>query len=87
MVTYSLNPYVSFVESRLIPGFVQQAVFHRLTGELVEPGERIYSRLLAAKSGTEISFGGDGDVELQQLIQRGFLILAGYDPLAPLLDH
>ena len=87
MVTYSLNPYISFVESRLIPGFVQQAVFHRLTGDLVEPGERIYSRLLAAKSETEISFSGDGDIQLQQLIQRGFLIPASYDPLAPLLDQ
>jgi len=87
MVTYSLNPYVSFVESRLIPGFVQQAVFHRLTGDLVEPGERIYSRLLAAKSGTESSFTGDGDIQLHQLIQRGFLIPASYDPLAPLLDQ
>ena len=87
MVTYSLNPYISFVESRLIPGFVQQAVFHRLSGDLVEPGKSVYSRLLAMKSGTEISFTGDGDVQVQQLIQRGFLIPAGYDPLAPLLDQ
>lgn len=83
MVTYSLNPYISFVESRLIPGFVQRAVFHRLTGELIEPGERVYSQVFAMKS--EIDFNSaDG---MQLLIQRGFLIPAGYDPLAPLLDQ
>lgn len=67
MPTYGINPYISFVESRLIPGVVQHAAFHRLTGELIEPG-------------------ADGFPQ-QQLIQREFLIPAGYDPLAPLLDH
>src|SRR6185503_14891371 len=87
MVTYSLNPYVSFVESRLIPEFVQQAVFHRLTGELVEPGERIYSRLLATKSLSEDDFNGADGFQLRQLFEREFLIPEGFDPLAPLLDQ
>lgn len=92
MVTYRINPYISFVESRLLPEFIQQAVFHRLTGEIVEPGERIYSRLFATKSGNQISLSGDDfnnadGVQWQQLIQRGFLIPEGYDPLAPLLDQ
>ena len=87
MVTYSPNPYISFVESRLIPGFVQRAIFHRLTGELVEPGETIYSRLFGAQPGDQISFSGDGDLQWQQLIQKGFLIPAGFDSLAPLLDQ
>ena len=86
MMTYSLNPYVSFVESRLIPGFVQQAVFHRLSGDLVEPGERIYSRLLLMKSGSQISLNVDEFNHLQPLIQKQFLIPEGYDPLSPLLD-
>ena len=92
MVTYWINPYISFVESRLFPEFVQQAVFHRLTGELVEPGERVYSRLFATKSGSQISlsendFNNADGVQLRQLIQREFLIPEGYDPLAPLLDQ
>lgn len=92
MVTYRINPYISFVESRLLPEFIQQAVFHRLTGEIIEPGERIYSRLFATKSGNQISLSGDDfnsadGVQLQQLIQREFLITEGYDPLAPLLDQ
>jgi hypothetical protein len=86
MMTYSLNPYISFVESRLLPGFVQQAVFHRLTGDLVEPGETIYSRLLVMKLGSQISINVDDFNQLQHLIQKQFLIPAGYDPLAPLLD-
>ena len=92
MVTCWINPYISFVESRLFPEFVQQAVFHRLTGELVEPGERVYSRLFAAKSGSQISlsendFNNADGVQLRQLIQREFLIPEGYEPLAPLLDQ
>jgi SAM-dependent methyltransferase len=92
MVTYRINPYISFVESHLFPEFVQQAVFHRLTGEIVEPGERVYSRLFAAKSGSQISLSEDNlsntdSVQLQQLIQREFLIPEDYDPLAPLLDQ
>ena len=92
MVTYRINPYISFAESRLVPRFVQQAVFHRLTGELVEPGERVYSRMLAAERGSKISlsvddFNNADGVQLRQLIQRGFLIPEGYDALAPLLDQ
>ena len=36
MPTYRINPYVSFIENRLFPGVVQRAVFHRLTGEIIE---------------------------------------------------
>lgn len=67
MPTYGISPYISFVESRLIPGVVQHAAFHRLTGEIIEPGAEGFPQ--------------------QHLIQREFLIPAGYDPLAPLLDH
>jgi hypothetical protein len=40
MPTYSINPYVSSVENRLFPGVVQSAVFHRLTGEIIESGDK-----------------------------------------------
>jgi len=92
MPTFSLNPYISFVENRLFPGFVQQAVFHRLTGELLEPSERVRSLLFANKSGSGIFLSedvfnsGDG-VQLNQLVQKAFLIPEGFDPLAPLLDQ
>src|SRR6187399_1327954 len=93
MLTYRLNPYISFIENRLFPDVVQHAVFHRLTGEILEPGEAVRNLLIAAKSGDPISLNGDvlsslsGDgAQLRQLIQREFLIAEGYDPLASLLD-
>ncbi|HXQ69499.1 MAG TPA: class I SAM-dependent methyltransferase [Pyrinomonadaceae bacterium] len=72
MPTYRINPYIGFIENRLFPGEIQRAVFHRLTGEIIEYD---FTRPLTAD-----------EVQLQQLIQRGFLITEDYDPLAPLLD-
>ena len=91
MFTYRLNPYISFIENRLFPGVVQRAVFHRLTGEILEPGEMVRSQLVAARSGGPISLAGvdlnrGAGLQLRQLIQREFLIPEGYDPLASLLD-
>ena len=40
MPTYSINPYISEVENRLFPGVVQRAVFHRLTGEIIESADQ-----------------------------------------------
>src|ERR1044071_8830420 len=72
MPTYRINPYISFIENHLFPGAIQRAVFHRLTGEIIEYD---FTRSLKAD-----------DVETRQLIQSGFLITPDYDPLAPLLD-
>lgn len=72
MPTYRINPYISFIENRLFPGEIQRAVFHRLTGELIEYD---FTKSLTAD-----------EAQLRQLIQRGFLITEDYDPLGPLLD-
>lgn len=72
MPTYRINPYISFIENRLFPGEIQRAVFHRLTGEIIEYD---FTRPLTAD-----------ETQLRQLIQGGFLITEDYDPLAPLLD-
>lgn len=72
MPTYKINPYISFIENRLFPGVIQRAVFHRLTGEIIECD---FTRSLTAD-----------EVQLRQLIQSGFLITPDYDPLAPLLE-
>src|SRR6185369_14755941 len=84
MTTYSLNPYVSFVESRLFPQFVQYAVFHRLTGEIFEPTERVREVLLAIRSNTQTA--SSDDAQLRPLIDNQFLVTGDFDPLAPLLD-
>ncbi len=73
MPDYSLNPYISFIENRLFPGVVQRAVFHRLTGEVIEHD---FTTSLTAD-----------EAQLRQLVQRGFLIPKDYDPFAPLLDQ
>ena len=85
MPNYSLSPYVSFIESHLIPGFVQRAIFHRLTGEIIEPGEKDYDLLFAIRSGRLIAVNEEDTKH--PLIQGQFLIPDGFDPLASLLDH
>ena len=85
MPNYSLSPYVSFIESHLIPGFVQRAIFHRLTGEIIEPGEKDYDLLFAIRSGRLIAVNEEDTKH--PLIQGQFLIPDGSDPLASLLDH
>lgn len=94
MIAYSLNPYITFIESRLVPGFAKHGVFHRLTGKVFEPTERVRCLLFAAKLGSRISLGEDelnsmgvDGGQLKQLIQEQVLIPEGYDSLAPLLDQ
>lgn len=72
MPTYKINPYASFIENRLFPSVIQRAVFHRLTGEIIEHD-------------FTLSLNADEN-KARQLIQRGILITPDYDPLAPLLD-
>lgn len=72
MPAYRINPYLSFIENRLFPGEIQRAVFHRLTGQIIEHD---FTRKLTPD-----------DPALGQLIQSEFLITPDYDPLASLLD-
>jgi phospholipid N-methyltransferase len=91
MPTYSLSPYISFVENRLFPGVVQYAIFHRLTGDLLEPNETLRDALLSIKQGRRLSVSDEElknlSGEFKQLFDKHFLIPEGFDPLAPLLDH
>ena len=94
MISYRISPYVSFIENRLIPGVIQHGVSHRLTGEVLEPGERVRSLLLAIQSGSLISLSaenlnslGDDGRQLQQLIEKEFLIPDGHDPLTRFVNH
>jgi GNAT superfamily N-acetyltransferase len=94
MNSYRLNPYVSLIENRLNPDFIQHAAFHRLTGDIIDTSEAIRSFLQAAKPGQRISLReadleqlGVAGNEIKQLIEREFLIPEDYDPLTPLTDH
>jgi phospholipid N-methyltransferase len=94
MVSYRVSPYLSFIENRLFPGYIQYGVSHRLTGEILEPNQRVRALLLAAQAGTPISLdpdnlkllGPDG-AQLSQLIHQNFLTPDGNDPLAPFLNY
>jgi hypothetical protein len=68
MTPYQVNPYVSFIESRLFSDSIQYAVFHRLTNEIIEPSETVRSLLHAAKLGNRISLS---DAQLGQLGETG----------------
>ena len=94
MVPYRINPYLTFIENRLYPGVIQHGVFHRFTGEVLEPGERLRTLLLAIQTGNRISFSeeqlnssGEDGRQLRQLTEKGFLIPDGWNPLTALLDQ
>jgi len=94
MTQYQINPYVSFVESRLFPEFVQRAMFRRLTGALVEPSDAIRSLVHAVKLGNRVSFteadlyqlGAVGN-QIRELITNEFLIPENYNPLTLLCEQ
>jgi len=94
MTRYQINPYISFIESRLLSDSVQYAVFHRLTNEIIEPSEIVRSLLHAAKlenriflSDAQLDQLGETGEELKQLIHKKFLILEDDDPLGHLCNH
>jgi len=94
MTPCRINPYISFIESRLFPEFIQYAVFHRLTGDLLEPSEAVRSLLLSTKLGNRLSVTeaelqklGERGSEIKELIRREFLIQEDYDPLTLVTEH
>lgn len=93
MAFYHLSPYATFVDSRLtqVPQF---AVFHRLTGELVETTESIRSVLTVIKGGPPLSFApedvtrtGDAGPQVQRMIKRRLLVDGDTDVWTTLSDH
>src|SRR6266403_4157764 len=94
MLRYRLSPYVSFVESHLIPGVIQHGVFHRLTGEVLQPNEGIRRLLQTASVGNCISldeeslstFGREG-AQLKEILEKWFLIAVDTDPLSTFVDR
>jgi Putative S-adenosyl-L-methionine-dependent methyltransferase len=93
MVSYTLSPYAHFIESRLIPGASQHAVFHQLTGEVCLLRERVRTLLLAAKVGVRVSLIDEDLIRLadgaqiRELIEKEFLVPDGFDPLTSFPNH
>src|SRR3989449_6058992 len=94
MVSYRLSPYVHFIESHLVPNHTQYAVFHQLTGEVFELLEPARALLLAAKSGSRLSFAeqdlrglAEVGAKIRQLIAKEFLVPSDYDALSSFENH
>ena len=94
MTLYRLSPYARFIESTLIPNQPQHAIFHQLTGEIIQPLERVRALAMAAKAGMQMSFrdedldGPDPErVQIKELIKSHFLIPVEHDPLLPFVNY
>lgn len=92
MNSYQLSPYVTFVESQLVPGFNRYAIAHRLTGEILELTPEVLSLLQHLKPG-QVSLS-DEQIQhlgerswLHQLIKKEFLIPQTYDALRLVVDQ
>ena len=93
MAFYQLSPYATFVDSHLtrVPQF---ALFHRLTGELVETTENVRSLLSVIKQGRRLAFvledaarSGDAGLQVRRMVERKLLVEAGADHFASLTDY
>jgi 2-polyprenyl-3-methyl-5-hydroxy-6-metoxy-1,4-benzoquinol methylase len=94
MASYRLSPFVSFIESHLHPDPSRYGVFHRLTGEVVEPAPAVLSLLQAMKMGKGVAFNGQ-DLEawgedgrqISRLIDKEFLMPLQHDALSSFVDY
>ena len=94
MISFKLSQFVTFIESHLVADASQYAVFHRLTGQIVEPSPTVRAVLRASKLGSPLSLeieqlaklGNDG-LQIRRLIEERFLIPDGDDPLATFVDY
>jgi len=94
MRSYKLNPFATFVESRLIHSAPEYAVFHRLTGQLIQLEPAVRSLLNAVKNGSPLSVSPEQLARLRatghqigKLIDLELLISEGHDPLVLVVDH
>jgi phospholipid N-methyltransferase len=94
VASYILSPFVTFIESHLHPDPSRYAVFHRLTGQLVEFGPTVRSLLQAAKLGSTVSIRvedlshlGEHGRQIRRLIEEEFFIPSDHDALSSFVDH
>ncbi|HEY3102714.1 MAG TPA: SAM-dependent methyltransferase [Pyrinomonadaceae bacterium] len=94
MPRYKLSPLATLVESRLLEAAPQYAVFHRFTGQLIEPEPSVGVLLQAAKIGAPLSLDpdhlshlGESGHQVHKLIQWELLIPDAHDPLASFVDY
>lgn len=93
MTTYRLSPFATLIESHLFSAAAQYAVFHRLTGRLIELDSSGLEFVKALTQGKGFSVNpehlsqlGETGNQIQKLIDLELVIPAESDPLAPFLD-
>ena len=94
MRTYKLSPLATFVESQLIPTITEYAVFHRLTGQLVQLQPQLRSFLQVVQDGSpikltaeQLSYLREAGYQIPRLIDLELLIPDTSDHLASLVDY
>jgi len=94
MTTYRLSPFATLVESHLFAATAQHAVFHRLTGQLLELEPPVLAVLQALRQGKAFSLSVDQLSELgelgppvRKLIELELVIPVDVDALAPFVDY
>lgn len=94
MTTYRLSPFATLVESHLFAAAAQHAVFHRLTGQLLELEPPALGFLEGLTRGKGFSLDPDQLNDLgelgplvRKLIEFELVIPVGVDPLAPFVDY
>src|SRR5690349_21731242 len=93
MTTYRLSPFATLIESHLFAAAAQYAVFHRLTGQLIEldsSGLEFFKALTQGKgfsvNAEQLSQLGESGRAVQKLIDLALVISADSDPVAPFVD-
>jgi phospholipid N-methyltransferase len=94
MTTYRLSPFATLIESHLFAEATQYAVFHRLTGQLleIEPPVLAFAQALTQGKGfsldpDQISDLGEMGPPVRALIEFQLAIPVDVDPLAPFVDY
>jgi hypothetical protein len=94
MTNFRLSPFASFVESHLNPSAPQYAVFHRLTGQILELQPPVRTFLQALAQGKAFSLApqqlsqlGELGPAIETLIGFYLVIPVELDPMAQFVDY
>lgn len=94
MRVYKLNPFATFVESHLVAGATEYAIFHRLTGRLLKLQPAVRAFLQPIALGTPLSLVpeqlsqfGEAGQQVRKLIDLEVLLPEGQDPFSSIVDY
>ena len=91
--SHKLSRYVHVIESRLIPNQIQYGIFHQFTGDVFYVDEKLRALLAQSRlrnqclTSKELEQHGLAHDVISELIEKQFLVPAGYDPLHAFRDY